>query len=76
MGILTEIAVIIVQIDEKRNVCTNTYEYAMNGVTAEKDNLQEVPMEMLDIWMDSFRKMACIIFRILRRSRGSRIMRL
>ena len=30
--------------------------YAMNGVTAEKDNLQEVPMEMLDIWMDSFRK--------------------
>ena len=46
----------IVQIDEKRNICTNTYEYAMNGVTAEKDNLQEVPMEMLDIWMDSFRK--------------------
>lgn len=46
----------IVQIDEKRNVCTNTYEYAMNGVTAEKDNLQEVPMEMVDIWMDSFRK--------------------
>ena len=46
----------IVQIDEKRNVCTNTYEYAMNGVTAEKDNLQKVPMEMLDIWMDSFRK--------------------
>lgn len=46
----------IVQIDEKRNVCTNTYEYAMNGVTAEKDNFQEVPMEMLDIWMDSFRK--------------------
>ena len=46
----------IVQIDEKRNVCTNTYEYTMNGVTAEKDNLQEVPMEMLDIWMDSFRK--------------------
>lgn len=46
----------IVQIDEKRNVCTNTYEYAMNGVTAEKDNLQEVPMEMLDIWMDSFQK--------------------
>ena len=46
----------IVQIDEKSNVCTNTYEYAMNGVTAEKDNLQEVPMEMLDIWMDSFRK--------------------
>ena len=39
----------IVQIDEKRNVCTNTYEYAMNGVTAEKDNLQEVPMEMLVI---------------------------
>ena len=27
----------------------------MNGVTAEKENLQEVPMEMLDIWIDSFR---------------------
>lgn len=46
----------IIQIDEKRNVCANTYEYAMNGVTAEKDNLQEIPMEMLDIWVDSFRK--------------------
>ena len=45
----------IVQIDEKRNVCANTYEYAMNGVTAEKDNLQEVPMEMIESWMDSFR---------------------
>ena len=28
---------------EKRNVCTNTYEYAMNGVTAEKDNLRRFP---------------------------------
>ena len=46
----------IVQIDEKRNICANTYEYAMNGVTAEKDNLQEVPMEMVESWIDSFRK--------------------
>ena len=46
----------IIQIDEKKNTCANTYEYAMNGVTAEKDNLQEVPMEMVESWIDSFRK--------------------
>ena len=34
----------------------------MNGVTAEKDNLQEVPMEMLDIWMDSFRKNGLVLY--------------
>lgn len=46
----------IIQIDEKRDVCANIYEYVMNGVTSEKDNLQEVPMEMVSSWMDSFQK--------------------
>ena len=46
----------IVEINEKKKVFVNTYEYAMSGVTEEMDNLQEVPLEMLDIWMDSFRK--------------------
>ena len=46
----------IVEINEKKQVFVNTYEYAMSGVTEEMDNLQEIPLEMLDIWMDSFRK--------------------
>ena len=46
----------IVVLNEEKQVFVNTYEYAANGVTEEKDNLQEVPMDMLDIWMDSFKK--------------------
>lgn len=46
----------IVEINEEKQVFVNTYEYAVNGITEEKNNLQEIPLDMLDIWMDSFRK--------------------
>lgn len=46
----------IFEINEEKHIFTNTHEYAVNGVTEEKDNLQGIPLEMLDIWMDSFRK--------------------
>lgn len=46
----------IVEINEEKQVFVNTYEYAVNGITEEKDNLQEIPLDMLDVWMDSFRK--------------------
>ncbi len=45
----------IIEINEEKKIFVNTYEYARNGVTEEMENLQEVPMDMLDIWMDSFR---------------------
>ena len=60
LGIITEYfdgdRSYIVEINEEKKVFVNTYEYAENGVTEEKDNLQEIPLDMLDIWMDSFRK--------------------
>lgn len=60
LGIITEYfngdRSYIVEINEEKQVFVNTYEYAENGVTEEMDNLQEIPLEMLDIWMDSFRK--------------------
>lgn len=60
LGIITEYfngdRSYIVEINEKKKVFVNTYEYAETGVTEEMDNLQEIPLEMLDIWMDSFRK--------------------
>lgn len=46
----------IFEINEQKRIFVNTHEFAENGVTEEKDNLQGIPLEMLDIWMDSFRK--------------------
>ena len=46
----------IFEINEEKRIFVNTHEFAENGVTEEKDNLQGIPLEMLDIWMDSFRK--------------------
>ena len=34
----------------------NTYEWCAPGVTAEKDNLQTVPAEMMNPWLDTFKK--------------------
>ena len=45
------------EIDFDRNVLVNTYEWVRGGeVSAQKDNLQEVPLEVIAVWMESFRK--------------------
>ncbi len=46
----------IFEIREEDQTLINTHEYAVSGVTAEKDNLQGIPLEMVDIWMKSFRR--------------------
>lgn len=47
----------IFEIDFARNVLVNTYEYVRGqDVTAQKDNLQEVPVGVIDEWMKSFRQ--------------------
>ena len=41
--------------EDRDDVSDNTYEWCAEGVSSEKDNLQNVPAEVLDIWRKSFR---------------------
>ena len=60
----------IFEIRKEDQTWINTHEYAVNGVTEEKDNLQGIPLEMLDIWMDSFRKNEVYYIRDLELEKG------
>lgn len=44
----------IFEFDWKRDVTHNTYEICRDGVTPEKDNLQNVPIEVVALWVDNF----------------------
>lgn len=46
----------IFDIDYEKQIVSNTYEYAVEGVTRQIDNLQEVPLSIIDVWMDRFQK--------------------
>ncbi len=35
-----------------KNICTNTFEWCAEGINAEKDNLQEVPLELIPWWTE------------------------
>lgn len=60
----------VFEIDFERNVLINTYEYVRGQVTAQKDNLQEVPVEVIDVWMQSFRKKEAYYIPNLEQERG------
>ena len=48
--------------DNKDGTYNNTYEWVEQGVTAEKDNLQNVPYDgLLDVWFQEFEKSRNII---------------
>ena len=42
------------EFDYEKQVTNNTYEYAAEGITKEIDNLQEVPLEVIDVWIKKF----------------------
>lgn len=46
----------IFEINYEKNIAVNTYEYVKEGITAQKDNLQAVPLQVVDSWMEEFRK--------------------
>ena len=47
----------IFEIDPARDVLINTYEYVRGQeVTAQMDNLQEVPVSVIEVWMKNFRQ--------------------
>lgn len=46
----------IFEINYEKNIAVNTYEYVKEGIIAQKDNLQDVPLQVVDSWMEEFRK--------------------
>ena len=40
----------------ERKILTNTYEYVKGQVTQQLDNLQEVPLEVVAVWMEAFER--------------------
>ncbi len=38
------------------NTMDNTYEYVSNGITAQKDNLQKLSMNIISLWMERFKE--------------------
>lgn len=47
--------------ENERGTFDNTYEWVASGVTAEKDNLQDVPFEVVEMWYRKFRENKDII---------------
>ena len=46
----------VFELDTARDVVVNTHEFVRDGVSAEKDNLREVPMEVISSWMKAFER--------------------
>ena len=46
----------VFELDTARDVAVNAHEFVRDGVSAEKDNLREVPMEMISSWMEAFER--------------------
>lgn len=47
----------IFEINSEKNILVNTYEYVEgDDVVAQMDNLQEVPIDVISVWMESFKK--------------------
>lgn len=47
----------VFEIDPDRDVLINTFEYICGqGVSAQMDNLQEVPVSVIEVWMQNFRQ--------------------
>ena len=46
----------IFELDRERNVIVNTHETVREGVSEEKDNLQEVPLEAVAEWIEAFER--------------------
>ena len=44
----------IFELEQDKKVFNNTFEWTRKGVTAEIDNLQNIPFEGLEVWFDAF----------------------
>lgn len=61
----------IFEILEDGKTLQNTYEYVNEGISAQKDNLQAVPIDAISVWMESFRKDEVYFMSNLEQENGS-----
>lgn len=61
----------IFETDFTRQIVINTYEYTLDHVSEEKDNLQEVPIEVISRWMDRFRESKAYYIPTLEQEKGT-----
>lgn len=61
----------IFETDFTRQIVINTYEYTLDHVSEEKDNLQEVPIEVISRWMDRFREAKAYYIPTLEQEKGT-----
>ncbi len=45
----------VIEFDFENRVCNNTFEWCAEGVSAEKGNLQGIPLSVIDGWIDRFK---------------------
>lgn len=57
-------------LEDGKTLC-NTHEYVKDGVTAQKDNLQDVPVDVISTWMEAFHKQESYFIADLEQERGS-----
>ena len=61
----------IFETDFTRQIVINTYEYTLDHVSEEKENLQEVPLEVISRWMDKFRESKVYYIPTLEQEKGT-----
>lgn len=44
------------EFDYEKQTTSNSYEYAAEGITKEIDNLQDIPLEIIDVWIKKFKE--------------------
>lgn len=63
----------IFELDRERNVIVNTHEAVRDGVSEEKDNLQEVPLEAVAEWIEAFEREGVYFLPDLEQEKGKLI---
>ena len=63
----------IFELDRERNVIVNTHEAVRDGVSEEKDNLQEVPLESVTEWIEAFEREGVYFLSDLEQKKGKPI---
>ena len=61
----------IFELKEDGRALSNTHEYVREGVTPQKDNLQEVPLEVISAWLEYFQKDKVYFISDLEQEKGS-----
>lgn len=61
----------IFELNEDGKTLSNTHEYVREGIIPQKDNLQDVPLEVISVWLEYFQKDKVYFISDLEQEKGS-----